>query len=146
VTPTGASHDTLTLACSGAPAHSTCTINPVSLAVAHGATGSATMTISTDATLATNGFPLRQALQAAFALLLPVLAFGRRGRRTFALLALCLALALTPTACGVHASAGSSAVAGVGGAGQTPPGSYPITVTAAFPGAQRTATFTLVVQ
>ena len=148
-TPTGTSSGTLTMSCSGAPADATCTVNPVSLQVANGTTGTALVTVHTNVTsaqLAPNPRGLLRAA-AAFALLAPLLCFSRRARRAFAIVLLAAGLAILPTACGVHASAGlTSGTGGSGGGAQTPPGSYTITVTGSFPGAQRTAVFTLVVQ
>jgi hypothetical protein len=148
-TPTGSSAGTLTMSCSGAPANATCTVNPVSLQVANGTTSTAAVTVTTNVTAASLMADPRGLLRAAaaLALLAPVLCFRRRARRAFAMVLLAVALALVPTACGVHASAGLSGGTGGGSGGtQTPPGSYTITVTGSFPGAQRTATFTLVVQ
>jgi hypothetical protein len=162
VTPVGSSAGTLTITCSGAPANAYCTANPASLSVAGGATGSITVSVvtgltSTGAVQSQALSPLRLAWSsrgaawnygAALALLLPCLLFRGKTRRTFLALLVTLALVLAPTACGVHASGGSSSSGrtGTSGSGTTPPGKYSITITASFPGAQRTATATLTVE
>ncbi len=157
VTPVGSSTGTLTITCSGAPANASCTANPASLSISGGANGSVTVTVLTglSSTAGAHSPPLlprRMALSygAALALLLPCLFFRGNTRRTFLALLITLALVLAPTACGVHASGGSSSSGGGGtgtsGSGTTPPGKYSITITASFPGAQRTATATLTVE
>ena len=150
VTPVGASTGTLAMSCAGAPVNAVCTVNPVSVTVPTGATGSAMVTINTgvSATAGAHGPTLPWKPLAALALLLPVLFVPRRGRRFCAVALIAMALALLPTACGVHASAGAGGT-GTGGTGTgtaTPPGTYPITISGAFPGATRTATVTLIVQ
>jgi hypothetical protein len=83
----------------------------------------------------------------AIALLLPGLFLRGRSRRTFLALAVTLLLVLAPTACGVHASSGSTGVkTGTTGTGTTPSGTSTVTLTASFPGAQRTVTVTLIVE
>ena len=81
----------------------------------------------------------------AFALLFPV-CFLRRGQRgRFLLLLAAVALLGSSIACGVHSS-GADGGDGKTAPGQTPSGTYTLTVTASFPGAQRQATVQLTVQ
>ncbi len=163
VTPVGVSAGTLTISCTGVPANAACTLNPPMLTVSGGTTGSITVTIATglSTTSALRG-PARSGRSrpqgegpgreivwrsgAALALLLPCLLLPGRSRRTFLALLVAAALVLVPVACGVHASGGSSASTGSAPAGTTPAGKYAITVTASFPGAQRTANLTLTVE
>jgi hypothetical protein len=154
VTPVGASAGTLTFTCSGAPANSSCTFNPTTVSVAGGAAGSVTATITTGlptiavrrpAEVDPRTLPAR--VTWAIALLLPGLFLRGRSRRTFLALAVTLLLVLAPTACGVHASSGSTGVkTGTTGTGTTPSGTSTVTLTASFPGAQRTVTVTLIVE
>jgi len=154
VTPVGASAGTLTFSCSGAPANSSCTFNPTTVSVAGGAAGSVTATITTGLPTIAWRCPAQASPRAlpervtwAIALLLPCLFLRGRSRRTFLGLVLTLALVLAPTACGVHASGGSTGVTtGTTGTGSTPSGTSTVTLTASFPGAQRSVTVTLVVQ
>ena len=144
VTPVGSSAGTVTIGCSGAPAGSTCTANPSSVTLSGGAAGSVTLSIATSGTPAATAAASRPSWRgriggaAALALLLP--AFLRRRRLVWQMLLLVAAVLLlgSPIACGVHSSGANQA--------QTKSGSYTVTVAASFPGAQRTATVTLVVQ
>jgi hypothetical protein len=81
----------------------------------------------------------------ALAILCPVILIPRRHRRRSLLACVAIVLLSLPIACGVHAS-GIDGGSGGSVGGQTPSGSYTITVSAAFPGATRTTTVTLVVQ
>ena len=145
VTPVGASAGTVTLGCSGAPANATCTPNPSTLTLSGGASGSVTLSIATGgATTARNdllpaGGP-RQWWRAgaAMALVLPLVLWPRKRTRLWPLLVLFAVVLGGPVACGVHASGANKT--------QTKNGTYTVTVTAGFPGAQRTATVSLVVQ
>ena len=147
VTPVGASTGTVAIACTGVPANAVCTANPATVSIASGVTGSVTLTIATavPATPATTAQNRRWWTGgAALALLCPVFFLRREHRRRFLVLLAAVLLLGSPIACGVHASG----VNGQGGTqpGQTPSGSYNITVNATFPGALRTAGVTLVVQ
>jgi hypothetical protein len=153
LTPVGSSAGTVTMACSGAPSSASCISNPATLTLSGGTPGSITVTIATGlaATAAPapywpQGLPWK--LASALALLLPCLCLRGRTRRTFLALLVTLALVVAPSACGVHASGGSSSGSGGGTprVGTTPPGKYTITITASFPGAQRAATVTLTVE
>ncbi len=137
VTPVGASAGTVTIACSGAPAGSTCTPNPAAVTLSNGASGSITLQI---ATAAATTVSLRHwgESAAAMAILVPFFWRRRTARRWLLSLAM-VALLAAPIGCGVHAS-------GAAKTPQTQSGTYTLTVAASFPGAQRTATVTLTVE
>ena len=153
-TPVGSSAGILSLTCAGAPANSSCLANPVTLAVAGSATGSITINIATGLTAGLAGanrqYPLDRHWPwksgAALALLLPGLILRGNWRRNCLILVGSLGLVFAPIACGVHASGGSSSSSTSTSSGSTPPGKYAITVTASFPGAQRTVNLTLTVE
>ncbi len=161
VTPVGSSAGSLAITCAGVPANATCTANPTTVSVAGGATGSVTVTIATGVTTTAANARPRPATPTAWrdlatrlgwgsgamALLLPALALRGRARRSFLVLGAAMLLVLAPTACGVHASGGSSATTNTStGSGSTGSGTYTITLAASFPGAQRTVTVSLIVQ
>jgi hypothetical protein len=142
VTSVGASAGPLSFTCSGAPANAACSVNPSTLNVVGGSTGYVPVSIATGA--ATAAFSWKAG--AAMALLLPFLSLRRRASRPFLLLCAAAALVLIPTACGVHASSGSSGSTAGGSGGSTASGTYPITITGTFGGAEYTQTLTLTVQ
>jgi hypothetical protein len=160
ITPVGASAGSLTITCSGAPANSLCTANPATLTLQGGAAGSIALSIATGTSAATASLrvpaggghmvlpssrgPLSKTA-IALAILCPVILIPRRHRRRSLLACVAIVLLSLPIACGVHAS-GIDGGSGGSVGGQTPSGSYTITVSAAFPGATRTTTVTLVVQ
>ncbi|HEY0785409.1 MAG TPA: choice-of-anchor D domain-containing protein [Acidobacteriaceae bacterium] len=150
VTPVGASSGTLTFTCAGAPANAVCTLNPISLSVAGGASGSLQVQIKTGVSGASvvTRYGVRGALAGVLAsLLLPFALRRGRGARAFGAVAVAGMLMLAPTACGVHASGGATGTPPGGGeVGSTPAGTYTITVTGSFPGAERQAVLTLIVQ
>jgi hypothetical protein len=150
LTPVGSSAGTVTMTCSGVPSSTSCTPNPASLSVSGGTAGSITVSIATGVTTTGSNRPpwtLTTALGSALALLLPCLFLRGRARRTFLALLVTLALVFAPSACGVHASGGSTTGTGrTTKVGTTPPGEYSIVIIASFPGAQRTATVTLTVE
>ncbi len=150
VTPVGASAGSVTLSCSGAPANSVCTTNPTTVTLSGGASGSITLTLATAQSTAATNAKVRDVRGewwlggTALAFLCPLL-IPRAQRRRLLLLLLAAALLGSPIACGVHASGVNGSGSGTQ-PGQTPSGSYTLTVDASFPGAQRTATVQLVVQ
>ncbi len=147
LTAVGASSGALALACvSGLPANATCSINPATLTIAGGTSGSAMVTITTSstATTADADLPVLWHHAASALLLLCPCLLRAKGRRWLLLLFAAL-LASGPIGCGVHAS-GVSNGSGSAPPGTTPSGSYTVTVAATFPGAQRTATVQLTVQ
>ena len=149
VAPTGASTGSLAITCSGAPANSICTANPSTVAIAGGATGSVQISIATNtAAVATARVRLVSRWWAggvALAMLCPVILLRGDARRRLLTAAIAILLLSSPIACGVHASGVNSSKSSTP-AGQTPTGTYTVTVNAGYPGAQRTATVQLVVQ
>jgi len=147
VTPNGASTGSLSVTCSGAPVNATCTVNPASLSLASGAGGSFKVSVATGVNATTASFAERRSWlgAAALAALCPLLLLRGERRRRFGLLLVALALLGSPIACGVSASGAKLAQNAII-AGQTPSGSYPITITVSFPGKQLTATVTVIVQ
>ena len=150
VTPVGASSGSLTLACSGAPENARCTLNPATVSISGGASGSIQVSVATAtaaaAATATNRTSGKRwwAGGAALALLCPFLLVRGEKRRRLLLTLFAAVLLASPIACGVHASGANSA--GKTLPGHTASGSYNLTITASFPGAQRTAAVTLIVQ
>jgi len=149
LTPTGTSAGNIAITCSGAPANSICAANPPTVQIAGGVTGSITLSVATAAPATPTSAFLDKtgrwwAGGTALALLCPMFLLPRSHRRTFLLAIVALALLSAPIACGVHASGVNSKSSPQ--PGQTPSGNYTLTVTATFPGAQRTATVNLVVQ
>jgi hypothetical protein len=153
VIPVNGSSGTLTMGCTGAPQNATCTVNPVTLPIANGATGSATVTVATG-TSATSSSALRPFVQwermsIALALLPCVFLGFRKGSisgRTWLVVLLAIAL-LVPIACGTHATGGSSTTpSGPSQGATTPSGVYTLNITASIPGLQRNVPVTLTVQ
>ncbi|WP_124848090.1 S-layer family protein [Acidipila sp. EB88] len=159
ITPVGASAGSLAITCAGAPANAVCTPNPQTITIANGADGSIVLSVATAAATAASTHssiaPGSSAPwswlnahrgMAAVALLCPVLLVPRRRRQRLLLLLATAALLATPLACGVHASGVSIGGSGGTGGGTASSGTYTLTVSATFPGAQRIATVQLVVQ
>jgi hypothetical protein len=154
VAPVAGSNGALTVTCSGAPAHSTCTLNPASLQMVSGTTQSLTMTVATGISTATSslvptsipvGF---RGWLLAFCVPLGLTGLRRRPSRKIFLALGALGLLLM-CGCGTSASDGSSPTtpsAPPSQANATPSGTYTLTVTASAPGLQRTAKLTLVVE
>ncbi|HYK37560.1 choice-of-anchor D domain-containing protein [Alloacidobacterium sp.] len=156
VVPVSGSAGTLTLGCTGVPPSATCTLNPATLVLAGGVTGSATVTIQTG--IANTSPAIRSYWQRAgiaLAALLPGALLGFRKRRArmpayfTVLIATSLGLVLLlPSACGAQASGGgttttpTSPTQGV----TTPSGVYTLNITASVPGLQRNVPLTLTVQ
>ena len=151
LTPVGASAGTVVLSCAGAPANALCTLNPSSVTLGKGVTGSIMLTVATSTNASSSSLTTGPshsgfwwASGAALAWLLPFLRLAPAQRRRFLVVTGAALLLLTPLACGVHASGVNSS--STTQPGHTPSGSYSLTAGASFPGAQRTAAITLVVQ
>ncbi len=147
ISPVGESSGDLTISCSGAPANATCTV-PATVHLAKNiGFASVPVHVATSVALAVHGKPASRwwAGGAALALLCPVLLVRGETRRRFLVAAVAVLLLGSPIACGVHASGVNSNKTSTQ-AGQTPTGTYTITVNASFPGAQRAVSMQLVVQ
>ncbi len=139
VQPATGSSGTLSLACSGAPATATCSINPGTLPLQSGVTGFATITIAT--TNSNAGASFAGKAGAVFAAILLPCMFLRR--RRLWIICLCALSLLLPAACGVHATGGGKT------SPSQPSGStevYNLAITASVPGMQKTVPITLTVQ
>jgi len=137
LTPSGGFTGTITLTCSGLPAHSTCAFNPASL-TASGSTATSTMTITTNTASASLVRHDRSGVSLAF------LGFGifglsfLRGRRRLPQLLAVLCL--------LFVGFGLSGCGGSSPSTTTPSGTYPVTVTATSGSTIHSATFNLTVQ
>lgn len=159
IVPASGSAGTLTMGCTGVPQNATCTLNPATLAIAGGVTGSASITIQTGVTGASTSVIMLyrrwRSAGVAFAALLPCALFGFRRRRVrirswytiLAAISLGLAL-LIPSACSTHASAGgtTSVPTSPSEGPTTPSGVYTLNITASIPGLERSVPVTLTVQ
>jgi hypothetical protein len=160
IAPGGGFSQTVTLSCSGAPAQSTCSVSPSSIALGGAPASTATVTVTTagnsaSLTQPTGGgpsanYPFGSWVVFSGTLGLALLMGSMRYRREwrpqlrYGLTLLCLlAIGVTMSACG----GGSNSSTGGGG---TPAGTYPLTVTGSFTSGSTTLThntkLTLVVQ
>ena len=147
ITPTGGFNQQVSLACSGAPKHTTCTIAPSSVTPTGTAAATATLTVQTDVNTTAlenalhsgGGDPSGYRAVVAFAGMAAffVCTFGRKRLRGWSyrhLLIFSALLAVTTLiACG-------------GSSHATPPGASTLTVTATAGATTHTATFALTVQ
>jgi hypothetical protein len=152
VNPLGGFNQTVSLACSGAPALATCTVSPAMIQVS-GTPAAAMVSVTTTAPshgfalpLIRHSFPKWNRMQTPFLLalfavvLILRLLLGReqqqqRAWSSWALIAL-ICFGLTMTSCG----GGSSSSNGGGGSAGTQAGSYTITVTGTFTSGSTTLT------
>ena len=149
----------VTLSCAGAPANSTCSLNPATVEVTSLNTSSATASLATGVASSSSVVSRNSAwrtLVPVLALLLP-LGFGgmRRGRRALVVLLLAT-LVFALAACGTKSSTGTGGGgSGTGGGGggtgggsgaTTPPGTYTLTVTANLSNITHSVQCTVIVQ
>ncbi len=155
VIPVNGSAGTLTMGCSGVPQNASCTLNPATLPVASGVTGSATVTVTTGiagtSSSATSPSDRWRTMGVALIALLPCALFGIRKRpallRVWFVCLLAIFVRLIPVACGTRASGGGTTTTPVQPQGPaTPSGVYTMNITAAIPGLQRIVPVTLTVQ
>ena len=151
VIPVNGSAGTLNMGCTGVPQNASCTVNPATVPIANGATGSATVTVTTGIATSSSAItPLDgwRATGAVFGALLPCAFLGIRKRAWSTwVAALSLMILLLPTACGVHATGGSTSTAPTSPSGPTTPsGVYTLNISAAIPGLQRSVPVTVTVQ
>jgi hypothetical protein len=149
LTPVGASAGPITFACTGAPAGSTCSTNPVNVTMTGtGATATIQVTVATVAASA-HASPASSwgGKTMAGAVLACLVLWRRRGwaglfarcRMLLVLGAICLGL----TGCGLSINGGAGTTPGSGDSGQ---GVYTITVAAGAPGVSHSVTLNLTVE
>jgi hypothetical protein len=158
VIPVNGSTGTLTMGCTGVPQNANCTVNPITLPVASGVTGYATVTVTTGVTSTSSSTTAPsdrwQKAGIALAALLPVALLGIRKRGAqmrgwflCLLVVLMGAALLLPTACGTNASGGGTTTSPTPPQGPTTPsGIYTLNITASIPGLQRNVPVTLTIQ
>ena len=158
ITPVNDSTGAVNLACTGAPANATCTLNPATETLTGTSPAFSTVTIVTGAAPPASSklvfpgmiFPgALKKLGAALAMLAPIGLVARRRRwRNMALLA--VLVVLLPIGCGLGVTtnkSSSSPPPSSGGSGSpTPSGIYPITVTGTAPGLSHSVTVTVTVE
>lgn len=143
IAPVGNSSGPVSLACTGAPQGSTCSLSLVTVTLnPNNTTGTVTLTIQTSTTttawLNRKGIPGWEKIGFALAALLPIGWIGRH-RRWVCLYVLTIVGVMIPLGCGVHASGVNSG----GGSGT----SNTITITGTAPGGlQHSTTVTLTVE
>jgi hypothetical protein len=131
---------TVAIACTGAPAYSTCVVTPSSGAL--GGTSTVTVTVATN--IAAMHWPGERPM-VWFALVLPVGLLGsRRGRRLGSILLVCSAVVLG--GCSVSRVIPLTTATGGGSTVPTPSGTYNLTVSGTGAGLTRSVALTLVVQ
>jgi hypothetical protein len=133
-------------------------VNPITLPVASGVTGYATVTVTTGVTSTSSSTTAPsdrwQKAGIALAALLPVALLGIRKRGAqmrgwflCLLVVLMGAALLLPTACGTNASGGGTTTSPTPPQGPTTPsGIYTLNITASIPGLQRNVPVTLTIQ
>lgn len=139
----------VSLACSGAPANASCTVNPASLTLAAGASASFTVTVRTAAQMAAQSEPPSNARYAGASLLSLAAMFSLfcLRRRVWGLgLTLCLLIACTLTLAGCGGGVPNTSTPPPATSAMTAAGTYTLTVTASAAAASSTQKLTLVVQ
>jgi hypothetical protein len=138
----------VTLSCSGAPANSTCTVDPATLNVTTDGSTSFKVAVATNVSPSSRiGFSSRNMLSGLAALSLLILPFVSRGRRrTLGSVALMLVISTgLILGCGGN-SGGSGTPPSTGSSAVTPAGKYTLTVQAVSGKVTTTQALTLIVQ
>lgn len=138
IAPSVAMNQSVSLACSGVPANTKCTVSPAATDL----TTTQTLTVTLRTGISSNSVITPVAMM--FVLLLPVSFVTLR--RRMAVLMLFVLFASSITGCGSGRRIPESYSNDPGTTVKTPSGSYPITVTATSAGLSRAITFTLNVQ
>ncbi|WP_446745093.1 choice-of-anchor D domain-containing protein [Silvibacterium acidisoli] len=150
ILPINGSTGTVALACAGAPANSSCSVNPASVTLSGESTASATVTVITGKAPSTAQERRSESRGwgVSLALLLPlgILAVRRRGA---VLRCVCLAilLCLVPSGCNLGVTPGKNTTGSTPPpANSTPSGTYTLPVTGAAPGLSHSVQLTLNVE
>jgi Abnormal spindle-like microcephaly-assoc'd, ASPM-SPD-2-Hydin len=149
LTPVGASLGQVSFTCTGAPAGSTCSTNPVKVTMTGtGATSTIQVTVNTSAASARRGPALPWRKSAAGTMLACLILWRRRGWTIFAgrcrVLLVLAAFCMELTGCGLSINGGATTPGqGSGNSGQ---GVYTITVAAGAPGLSHSVTLNLTVE
>jgi hypothetical protein len=155
ILPLNGSTGSVSLACTGAPQYSTCTVNPAAVTLSGTATASASVSIVTGQPVSTAAIADRpRGLRMGgrlLALVVPVSFFLIRRRKWWLMTVMGSVFLILPMGCGLGVSPGAGASTGGGGsssppASATPSGTYTLTVTASAPGLQHSAQLTLNVE
>jgi hypothetical protein len=133
---------TVSLTCAGAPQHSTCGINPASLAIDGNKT---TVSVTVATGIASASLPVAGRNVVWAILVMPIGVFALR-RRKILLPVLTLCALIAASGCGAGRLIPSASNPGSGPGVATPAGSYNITVTATSAGLTRVVNLTLIVQ
>jgi Bacterial Ig-like domain (group 3)/FG-GAP-like repeat len=151
ITPTGGFNQAVTLACSGAPANSTCTLSPTSVTPNGTAAITSTLTLTADTPIASftrtrHDFEVAAILPLGLLGSAVIFTLGRRRKINWSLQLLALAIVstlLAATGCGGSHPSSSTTTPTT----NTPtPGTYPLTVTATSGTIAHTATYTVTIQ
>jgi hypothetical protein len=151
ILPLNGSTGTVTLACTGAPQNSTCTVNPASVTLTGQNSATVTVTIATgqapsSASIEREGPDLKK-LGLALALVVPMGFLAGRRRRWRGLMLLGALVLLVP-GCNLKVTPGGQ-TSGTGSAGSTnptPSGAYTLTVTGTEPGLSHAVSLSLTVE
>jgi hypothetical protein len=141
---------TVALSCSGAPANSTCTVDPATLNVTTDGSTSFKVTVATNVSqssrIRSSSRIMLSGLAALSLLIMPFISRGRRSALGFLVLLLCISTGLILGCGGGSNSGGSGTPPPSGGSAVTPAGKYTLTVQAASGSVTATQAITLTVQ
>jgi hypothetical protein len=155
ITPTNGFNQQTSLACSGAPAYATCSVNPATVTPSGSQSSTASLTMNIDVAGASvtkpqlfrSGGGMALACLGGGALVAFALFRTRRARASWPCLAIALlAGAAAFTGCGGGGNSSGSGGGTGGSSSQTPAGTYTITVTATAGSLTHTTTYSLTVQ
>lgn len=154
ILPLNGSTGTVTLACTGAPQNSTCTINPTSVTLTGQNSATATVTIVTgqaasSASIDRGGPDLRQ-LALALAVVVPIGFLAGKRRRWRGLMLLGVLVLFVP-GCNLKVTPGGETsptgpTGSTGSTNPTPSGAYTVTVTGTEPGLSHAVALSLTVE
>ena len=143
VLPVNGSSGNVSLACTGAPANSTCILNPAAITLSGNGTASCTISVTTSQTGST-AFRAGWHSYALLAVLVPSYCFLRRKPALLAFL--CGGILLSAVGCGLGATSGVAPAVQPASGTSTSAGTYTITVTGTAPGLSQSVSLTLNVE